>query len=111
MTAFLWALRAILSPTSGWTFPWPIFPTLGWGIGVATNAWDVHGRRDITAADVDREMRGCEGAEPPLRSRERVASRRLARHGTARALSCASGQCRRQDGTTSTIPSRRLTRT
>lgn len=56
VNAFLWALWAILSLTNDWTFPWPIFPTLGWGIGVALNAWDVYGRRDITAADVDREI-------------------------------------------------------
>jgi len=56
VNAFLWALWAVLSSTSGWSFPWPIFPTLGWGIGVALNAWDVYGRRDITAADVDREV-------------------------------------------------------
>ena len=56
VNAFLWALWAILSLTNGWTFPWPIFPSVGWGIGVALNAWDVYGRRDITAADVDREV-------------------------------------------------------
>jgi hypothetical protein len=61
VNAFLWALWAILSLTNGWTFPWPIFPTLGWGIGVALNAWDVYGRRDITAADVDREIKRLRG--------------------------------------------------
>jgi hypothetical protein len=34
---------------------WPIFPILGWGIGLAANAWDVYGRKPITEADVDRE--------------------------------------------------------
>jgi hypothetical protein len=62
VNAFLWALWAVLSLTSGWSFPWPIFPTLGWGIGVALNAWDVYGRKDITAADVGREMDKLRGS-------------------------------------------------
>jgi len=61
VNAFLWALWAVLSLTNGWTFPWPIFPTLGWGIGLALNAWDVYGRKDITAADVEREMEKLRG--------------------------------------------------
>ena len=56
VNGFLWALWAVLSLTNDWTFPWPIFPTLAWGIGLALNAWDVYGRHDITAADVDREV-------------------------------------------------------
>jgi len=55
VNGFLWALWAVFSITSGWTFPWPVFPLLGWGIGLALNAWDVYGRREITIADVDRE--------------------------------------------------------
>jgi hypothetical protein len=61
VNGFLWALWAVLSITSGWSFPWPIFPLLGWGIGLALNAWDVYGRRDITAADVDREVQKLRG--------------------------------------------------
>ena len=34
---------------------WPIFPILGWGIGVVANAWDVFARKPITDAEVDRE--------------------------------------------------------
>jgi hypothetical protein len=45
----IWAL------TSGGGFFWPVFPMLGWGIGVVMNAWDVwHG--DFTDAQVAREM-------------------------------------------------------
>jgi 2TM domain len=36
---------------------WPIFPMLGWGIGVAANAWDVFVRKRITEAEVEREER------------------------------------------------------
>ncbi len=37
-------------------FFWPVFPIVGWGIGVIMNAWDVYGRREITEDDVQREM-------------------------------------------------------
>ena len=36
---------------------WPIFPIVGWGIGVAANAWDAYGRRPITNERVQREIR------------------------------------------------------
>jgi hypothetical protein len=35
---------------------WPAWVLLGWGIGLAFNAWDVFFRRPITEADVDREI-------------------------------------------------------
>ncbi|HEX9354105.1 MAG TPA: 2TM domain-containing protein [Streptosporangiaceae bacterium] len=37
-------------------FFWPVFPIVGWGIGVIMNAWDVYGRREITEDDIQREM-------------------------------------------------------
>lgn len=38
-------------------FPWPIFVTFGWGIGLASNAWAVYGvAKPITDADIQREM-------------------------------------------------------
>lgn len=62
VNGFLWALWAVISLAGdGWQFPWPIFPLLGWGIGLALNAWDVYGRREITAADVDREVQKLRG--------------------------------------------------
>ena len=36
-------------------FFWPIFPLLGWGIGVAFNAWDVY-RPPISEDRIRREM-------------------------------------------------------
>ena len=37
-------------------FFWPIFPIVGWGIGVAMNAWDVYGRDDLDEDRIGREM-------------------------------------------------------
>ena len=41
---------------TGHGFFWPIFPILGWGIGVAFNAWDVYRRQDYSEDQIRREM-------------------------------------------------------
>lgn len=38
-----------------WLF-WPIFPILGWGIGLAFHAWDVYGYR-YSEEEIEREVR------------------------------------------------------
>jgi uncharacterized ion transporter superfamily protein YfcC len=48
MLVVIWAVTS-----SG--FFWPIFPILGWGVGLAANAWDVYGRRPITEDEIRRE--------------------------------------------------------
>ncbi len=55
VNAFLWILWAITGADG--SPPWPIWVTVGWGIGMAFGAWNVYGRRPITDADIDREMR------------------------------------------------------
>lgn len=36
---------------------WPVFPMVGWGIGVVANAWDVYGAGDVpTEREIDHEM-------------------------------------------------------
>ncbi len=37
-------------------FFWPVFPIVGWGIGLAMHAWDAFYRSEITEEDVDREI-------------------------------------------------------
>jgi hypothetical protein len=43
---------------------WPIFPILGWGIGVGANAWDVYGRKPITEDEVRRETERLRSERP-----------------------------------------------
>ena len=56
VNVFLWALWLVIAVASGWTFPWPIFPTLGWGVGIVMHAWDTFLRHEITEEDVLAEM-------------------------------------------------------
>jgi hypothetical protein len=48
MLVVIWAV-------TGAGFFWPIFPILGWGVGVAANAWDVYGRKPISEDEIQRE--------------------------------------------------------
>ena len=52
VNAFLVAIWAVSD--SG--FFWPIFPILGWGIGVIANAYDVYGRKPISEEEIRREV-------------------------------------------------------
>jgi hypothetical protein len=52
VNAFLVGIWAVTGTDN---FFWPIFPILGWGIGIAANAWDVYGRRPITEDEIRRE--------------------------------------------------------
>jgi len=38
-------------------FYWPIFPMLGWGIGVAFNVWDVYSPELPSEKRIEREMK------------------------------------------------------
>lgn len=51
VNAFLWLIWL----TGDGGYPWPIWPALGWGIGVALNGWSVY-QRPLTEDDVRREM-------------------------------------------------------
>jgi hypothetical protein len=54
VNAFLWGVWAISTGMS--SYPWPMWVTLGWGIGVVLNWWGVT-RRPISPDDVEREIR------------------------------------------------------
>ena len=48
MLVVIWAV-------SGAGFFWPIWPILGWGVGLALNAWTVYGQRPFTEDDIRKE--------------------------------------------------------
>ena len=49
-------LVVIWAVTDAHGFFWPVFPIVGWGIGVVMNAWDVFWRPPITEHDIRREI-------------------------------------------------------
>jgi hypothetical protein len=53
----VWGIWLVIGLSSHSWWPWPVFVTLGWGVGIALNAWDVYMRQPITEDDVQREMR------------------------------------------------------
>ena len=48
-------LVAIWAMTSAGFF-WPVFPIVGWGVGVVANAWDVYAGDEPTEGQIHREM-------------------------------------------------------
>ena len=52
----LWGIWAVIGATSGSWFPWPVFVSLAWGIGLAMNAWEVYLRRPISEEEIQREI-------------------------------------------------------
>jgi hypothetical protein len=42
---------------AGQGYFWPAWVMGGWGIGLVLNVWEVYGRKPITEADIDEELR------------------------------------------------------
>lgn len=55
------AMLVVIWAITGGDFFWPIFPILGWGVGVAANAWDVYGRKPISEEEIRRETERLRG--------------------------------------------------
>jgi 2TM domain len=55
------AMLIVIWAVTGSGFFWPIFPIVGWGIGVAANAWDVYRRKPITEEEIRRETERLQG--------------------------------------------------
>jgi hypothetical protein len=50
------AFIVVIWLATGAGFFWPIFPMLGWGIGLVFHAWDVYWRSPISEEQIRREM-------------------------------------------------------
>jgi hypothetical protein len=60
------ALVAIWAITGAGYF-WPAWVLLGWGVGLALNAWDVFFRRPITESEIEREVARVQGVDATAR--------------------------------------------
>ncbi len=56
VNAVVWAIWTVVGLSSHSWWPWPVFITLGWGIGLVMNAWDVYVRKPITEDELQREI-------------------------------------------------------
>ena len=54
VNTFLVVIWAVTTPGA---FFWPVFPIVGWGIGVIMNAWDVYFAEDFDEDQIQREIR------------------------------------------------------
>jgi len=54
---FLWGLWIVIGVSSHSWYPWPVWVTLAWGLGLAFNAWDVYVRKPMTESEIQDEMR------------------------------------------------------
>lgn len=57
VNAFLVIIWWMTSPGG---FFWPVFPIVGWGIGVVMNGWDVYVGQNYSEEDIQREIREME---------------------------------------------------
>ena len=53
VNAFLVVIWAMTNPDG---FFWPVFPIVGWGIGVVLNAWDVYRNDEFDEEQIRREI-------------------------------------------------------
>ena len=58
VNAFLVVIWAATNPDG---FFWPVFPIVGWGIGVVMNAWDVYRGDEFSETQIRREMERFQG--------------------------------------------------
>jgi hypothetical protein len=58
----VWGIWFVVAANSHNWWPWPVFLTLFWGIGLAMNAWDVYFRAPITEQDLQREIDRMKGS-------------------------------------------------
>jgi hypothetical protein len=52
----LWGIWVVGGIADGFGFPWPVFVTGGWGVGLLINAWDTYGTSPITEQEVQAEI-------------------------------------------------------
>ena len=52
INALVWGVWAL----TGSKFPWPVFITGGWGVGLVMNAWEVYWRPPISEREIQAEV-------------------------------------------------------
>lgn len=55
VNALFWLIWGVVYASTGSWFPWPLFPLVGWGIGLGFHAWDAYGKKPFTREQIERE--------------------------------------------------------
>jgi hypothetical protein len=50
-----WLIWGIVYAFTGVWFPWPLFPLVGWGIGLGFDAWETYGKKPFSREQIERE--------------------------------------------------------
>jgi hypothetical protein len=58
----VWGIWVALAATSNSWWPWPLFLTLFWGIGLVMNAWDVYFRKPTSEVELRPEIEHFEAS-------------------------------------------------
>jgi hypothetical protein len=61
VNVLLWVIWLWVGLATGSWFPWPIFPTLGWGIGLFFHGLSIYGPSGFSEERIRREMRRIAG--------------------------------------------------
>lgn len=56
VNALIWGIWIVIGLSSHTWGPWPVFVTLGWGIMLVMNVWDVYGRKPVTEDELKHEI-------------------------------------------------------
>lgn len=55
INALLWLIWGLVYAYTGHSFPWPVFPLVGWGIGLGFHAYEAYYRRPFSQTQIERE--------------------------------------------------------
>jgi len=64
VNALLWVVWGLVLAAGGPWIPWPVFPLLGWGIGLAFHARYAYGRIVFSEDEIQREIERLRPLEP-----------------------------------------------
>jgi 2TM domain len=79
VNAFFVVIWAMTTDAHG--FFWPVFPIVGWGIGVVLNAWDVYRNDEFDEEQIRREIERLQAHAAGIRASREHGRKRLAPYG------------------------------
>lgn len=63
VNAVIWGIWTVIGLSSHSWWPWPVFPTLGWGILLVLSVWDVYGHKPVTEDELQHEIERLQASQ------------------------------------------------